>query len=333
MKNIKKNGIILSIITILVLVLVIKDDFSSILQLFQNANIFWIFLAVLMQAGLLFFETLAFHQILKSYKKNYLFRNTLKLDLITKFFNGITPFSTGGQPMQVYYLKKEGFRLTKATNAIMQNFILYQTALITVGLVALALNHHYNYFAQVPILKQLITIGFLLNTLVMVLLFVVSFSSSFNKFIIDKAIRLLHKIGIIKKKEETREKWLERCNDFHEGATYIKEHKLLCFKGYIYNILGLLCSYAIPFFIAKSMDSTATILLIPTIVATSYVNVMGAFVPIPGASGGIEYGFLQFFGNFISGSLLSATLLIWRTITYYIPMIVGAVVMNMRKDG
>ena len=54
--------------------------------------------------------------------------------IITQFFNGITPFSTGGQPMEIYMLKNHGFRYTKATNVIMQNFIVYQLALVIFGL-------------------------------------------------------------------------------------------------------------------------------------------------------------------------------------------------------
>lgn len=331
MKKLKKNGIILAIITLVILFLVLKDDFGNIVGLLKSSNIWLILTAFSLEFLVLIFESLAFHQILKSYKDDYRYKSTFNLTLITKFFNGITPFSTGGQPMQVYYLNKDGFRLTKATNAIMQNFILYQTSLITIGIISILLNQKYNYFADSPLLRQLVTIGFLINTLVMVFLFIISFSNKFNKFFIERGIDFLTKIGIIKDKEKTKEKWIERCNDFHKGATFIKEHKNLCFKGFMYNILALICYYAIAYFVAKALSMDASILIIPSIVASSYVLIIGAFVPIPGASGGIEFGFLQFFGNFITGSILSATLLVWRAITYYIPMILGGIVMNLRK--
>ena len=332
MKKLKKNGIILALITLIVLFLVLKDDFGSIIKLLYGSNPLFILIACLLQFLLIFFESLAFHQILKSYKEDYHFKSTYQLSVITKFFNGITPFSTGGQPMQVYYLNKDGFRITKATNAIMQNFILYQVSLITVGTLSLLLNQKYNYFMDSPILRKLVTLGFLVNTLVMIFVFIISFSNKFNQFFIEHGINFLTSLGLIKDKEKTKERWIERCNDFHQGATFIKEHKKLCIQGYCYNIIALLCHYAIAYFVAKALSMDASVLLIPSIVASSYVAIIGSFVPIPGASGGIEFGFLQFFGNFISGSLLSATLLVWRSITYYIPMILGAVVLNLRKD-
>ena len=126
MKDLKKDGVILGIITAVVLFLILKDDFSNVVELLIKANLIWILAAILMETLTITFQALSFYQIVKSYKSNYRFSSVLKLMIVTKFFNGITPFSTGGQPLQVYMLKKEGIRVTKATNMIIQNFILYQ---------------------------------------------------------------------------------------------------------------------------------------------------------------------------------------------------------------
>jgi uncharacterized protein (TIRG00374 family) len=52
-------------------------------------------------------------------------------------------------------------------------------------------------------------------------------------------------------------------------------------------------------------------------------------VPIPGASGGMEAGFMGFFGNFVEGPALNVFVLVWRGITYYLPMIAGAIAFNV----
>ena len=67
------------------------------------------------------------------------------------------------------------------------------------------------------------------------------------------------------------------------------------------------------------------------LVTSSYVMLIGSFVPIPGGTGGLEYGFVQFYGNFITGSKLSAMMLVWRFITYYFGLIVGAIALNIKK--
>ena len=93
--------------------------------------------------------------------------------------------------------------------------------------------------------------------------------------------------------------------------------------------MSLACLYITPLFIVNSMKDFSSLNIKTTITSSAYVLLIGAFVPIPGGSGGIEYGFLAFFGNFLSKSRLSAVLLIWRFITYYMPMIIGAIAFNL----
>lgn len=330
MKSLKKNSIILLIITVVVLVCVLKDDFGNIVNTLSGANYGWIIIALLCFFVGIGFEAKAYQEIIQGYEYEYTFKKSYRMLLITKFFNGITPFSSGGQPMQIYMLKKDGIRLTKATNIIIQNFIIYQAALVIFGIIAILINNSLKLFTEVNLLKQLVTIGFLINTLVMVGLVVISFSSKFNHFIVNKSISILSKFKLVKDKEKTLAKWREKVDDFHEGAEYLKKNKMLCFRTFIYNMIYLTLNYVMPYFVILALASTSTDATpLKTICASAYVLIMGSFVPIPGASGGIEYGYLRFFGNFITGTLLKASLLIWRTISYYLPMLVGGVLFNI----
>lgn len=334
MKDLKKDGIILCIITAIVLFFALKDNFTSVIDLLLKANFLFIAIALLMEFFTIFFQSLSFYQIIKSYKSDYKFLKVLKLMIVTKFFNGITPFSTGGQPLQIYMLNKEGIRLTKATNMIIQNFILYQLALVTYGVIAIFLNYKFHLFSRAPVLRKLILLGFIINTAVVALLAIISFSNKFNKFCVNKGIFILDKLHLIKDKKVQEEKWEEKCNDFHKGATYLLENKMLCLKGYLYNMLSLTSNYIIPLFVMWALAKTTNIPNInpmTVIVSSAYILIIGSFVPIPGASGGIEFGYIQFFGNFVSGSLLTASLLIWRFITYYLPMLIGGIIFNIHK--
>ncbi len=332
MKSFKKNGMILVAVTLIIFYFVLKDDFNNIINALLTANIFFVIIALLCQFLGIFFDALAYKQVVDSYTPDYSMKKALHMIIITKFFNGITPFSTGGQPMQVYMLKKDGFRLTKATNIIIQTFIIYQAALVLYGIVAIILNSYLNLFPGVSLIKNLIILGFMMNTGVMIGLIVISFSNKFNHMIINKIIWLLHKMRIVKDKDKTTENWREKVNDFHEGAEFLKKNKRLCLKSFIYQLISLTLLYVMPYFVILALGANRGGLVTPvnSIVASVYILIIGAFVPIPGASGGIEYGYLKFFGSFITGSILKASLLIWRFILYYLPMIIGAIVFNFK---
>ncbi len=333
MKKMKVNGLILALITMLVLFFVLKDNFLDVMAVIGNANWLWLVFAFLIMLAYSTLQSLSLHNIILEYHPKYKFTRTLQLILITHFFNGITPFSTGGQPLEIYLLSKDGIRATKGTNIIMQNFILYQLALVILGLLALFFNYQFHIFKDLPVMSSLILFGFIINTAVMVGIFIISFGTRFNKFVVNVVIKLLAKLKIVKNKQKAIERWNERCDDFHEGATFLKENKMVCVKGFIYNFLSLVLLYSIPYFVFLAFHAGSNVNLLTTIVSSAYVMVIGAFVPIPGASGGIEYGFLQFFGTFIQGPVLSAVLLLWRFITYYLPMLLGGILLSLRKDA
>ena len=329
-KSIRKNAFFLLIVLIIILYFVLKDDFVNIINTLMKADLRWILFAALFIVVYWILRAISLFIITKEYSKKLKFKKIFSLTLITQFFNGITPFSSGGQPMEVYYLTKCGIKASKGTNIIIQNFILYQIALILHGIIAISLNYHFHFFKEVAILKELTLVGFIINTLVGVGLLFISFSTKFNKMVINLLIWFGHKIKIIKDKEKSIATWKDRLEEFHESAALLSKKKSLFVKGVIYNFVALCIFYIIPLFVIYGMGNF-NINAIETITASAYVLIIGAFVPIPGGSGGIEYGFMQFFGNFIGGSVLSASLLVWRFITYYLGIIVGAITINFFK--
>ena len=333
LKNIKKNAFILIAITLIVLYFVLKDDFSSIMEQLLKMNPIWLLVALLCYVLYIVLKSLAFHMTVKQEKQDYTFKRSMIHNTVVQFFNGITPFSTGGQPMEVYMLKQQGIRYSKGVNIILQTFIFYQTALVIYGLIAVALNYSFHFFEKIPLLRRLILLGFFINTLVVVALFIISFGKRLNHFLVKKIVHLFHKLKIVKNEEDTLVRWTERVETFHSCAEHLKEHKSIFIKGVLLHLLSLSFFYVIPLFLAYSMNDYTSLNAMTAIVSSAYVLIIGSFVPIPGASGGIEYGFLAFFGNFIGGSMLPAMLLMWRFITYYLGLIVGAILLMIDEGG
>ena len=106
MKHTKRNSIIILIITILVLIYILKDDFPNIMELLRTANILWIILAIALFCAHFVFDLLPMYHIMKTYKEDTKLSFVLYLGAIAKCFNGVTPLATGGQPMIIYEMHK-----------------------------------------------------------------------------------------------------------------------------------------------------------------------------------------------------------------------------------
>ena len=328
------NIILLIGITMLVLFFALKDNFDEIVHEIMHVNVWWLLVGVFLFLGSLFLRSISLCSLVKEFKPSFNMKGTFHLALVTQFFNAVTPFATGGQPFQVYYLKKKNISLTNSTNIIIQNFIVYQIALVILGTVAILSNHFFHIFKEVGVLKELVTLGFVINTFVVVLLFFITFAKSVNKFVTRIVLFLLNKLKIVKDKKAAYDKWEDYINNFSKGAKALTMRKGLMFKCILLNLAGLCALYIIPLAVAYSFGYYDSFNGLEAIIASAYVMLIGSFVPIPGGTGGLEYGFVEFYGNFISGGALSAMMLLWRVITYYFGMLIGGIALNIsgKKD-
>ena len=325
-KNIKKNTILLLIITGIVLYIVLKDDFKDIVDALTKIDIKYILLAFLFYALFIVIKGYVNYKITNDKTKLSL-KEAIKHNIITQFFNGVTPFSTGGQPMEVYMLMEHDIPIAKATNQTIQSFIFYQIALVICGTIAVVNNFLFPIFPKVRILQMLVLLGFAINVLVVVFLILISRSKRVTNKLSELSIKVLKKLKRKVDEEDIKKKF----SDYHEGFKELRKRKKLFIGGVFLNIISLLCLYIVPLLLLYAMGDFTSLDINSAITASAYVYIIGGFVPIPGASGGIEYGFTKFFGNFILGHKLSVVLLLWRFITYYVGVIIGALVFNFEK--
>ena len=331
MKNKKINLIVLLLAIALVFYFTLKDDFLGIVAQFGKIKVFVLLLAIFVYLLSLFFKSASLKVFINEYKKDYTFKKTLELTLIGQFLNGITPFQSGGQPFQIYLLKKDGVRITDSGNIMIKDFISYQLPLIIMGILCLFLNTRIKIFSNNTYLNNLIFLGFGINLIILIFLILIPFSKNFGIKIVNKIIDFIFKFKITKKFKVTKEDLKEGVSHFYQSSKELKKEKKLFLKAIIFNSLYLLLLYLVPYFIFKSFGCE-NITILGSIIATSFVMLIGNFIPIPGATGGIEYSFLQFFGYFCVDPILSGAMLMWRGVTYFFGMFIGFVVLLFKKE-
>lgn len=320
------NAMLVLIVLGLVLYFSLKDNYLEIISLIKSISLGWIILAIIFVCLYRFLSGSSLYYLVKNSKKKISIMKAFQISFIIMFFHAVTPFNTGGQPMEVYYLHKENVPIEKGTNIVLQNFILYQTALILIGLITILYNNVFKIFPFNSIMRKLVILGFLINFGVWLITVMLAFGKKSSTNILVKLIKFLHKLHIIKDRDKVIANMYDYANKFYESAGSLRKNKLLLVKILGINIIALIINYSIPYILACGLGIN-NLTIMQTIVATSYVMIIGSFVPIPGGTGGIEYGFMYFFGCLLSGSVLPALMLIWRFITYYIGMIIGAIVL------
>ena len=102
-------------------------------------------------------------------------------------------------------------------------------------------------------------------------------------------------------------------------------------KLILINCLAFLCLYIVPLTILFSFGNYNSFDGIIAITLVSFISIISSYIPLPGGMGGQEYLFILLFGVYVNQPLLSSLMIMWRFITYYLPMITGSIIFNIKN--
>ena len=330
MKKLGSKIISLIIISFLIVFLVLKDNYNEIIGVLKSTNYIYILLGIIVVIIGDLFKSLSITKIIKTEKKDYKFKNGFLLTLQTNFFNGITPFCLGGQPFQIYSLKKhEKIKYSDGTKIIFKDFYSYQMSLVIISSICLLINYLLKIVEFNSSIKLLIVVGYLLNLFIAIFLMYLPYSKTNGKNIIKFISNILYKVKLTNDKDVLETNLNDFVLDFKDNVKNTLKNKMLVIKCILFNLIKVVSFGITTYFCFKSID--LNIPLLECIVFTIITITMASFIPIPGSSGGIEYGFITLFSMFVVNTKVSAVMLIWRFITYYTLVIVGGILFALKN--
>lgn len=276
-------------------------------------------------------EAGAFHSICHGIKSKISFKECFHTSMIGQLFNCITPFATGGQPVQAYRLVQCGMGLGQASCALLAKFIIYQSVL-TLYTVVVIVSKLAFFVSKVSGFTFIVFIGFAANTIVMALILSVGFFPRITKAVLIKALKLLAKLKLIKKPEEKEAKLCGEIDKFYSDFEKLKKNPKAFLLPCFFTALQLTAFFSVPYFVCLALSANMVSYVL-VVCAAAFVLLISSFVPLPGGSGGAEGGFYMFFGMFfLQSGVLAAAVLLWRIMTFYLPIAAGMVFSHIKPS-
>ncbi|MBO4325788.1 MAG: flippase-like domain-containing protein [Clostridia bacterium] len=308
-----------------------SNDPKTLVRSLHELNPFWLLGSILCMVGYWFFETLTLHFILKRFYGDEPFSDSINVTMGGQYFSAITPFSTGGQPFQTYYLAKKGRSVGVTASALLTKFLIYQLSLVILSTILLVIKWDF-FKTTVPNFYWLVIIGYIVNLTVLVVMTVIGVFRGIADWICKTTVKLGAKLRIVKNKEETLEKAEEGLALFHSTFRGLFKHVPVLLAGMVFSTMQLLCYFSVSYFIYRSFGLSA-VGLITIIAAQGFVLMVSSFVPIPGSGVGAEASFSLFFASFFTKEgQLGVAVILWRLISFYLTIVVGVFfAMNIRK--
>ncbi|NLJ63863.1 MAG: flippase-like domain-containing protein [Christensenellaceae bacterium] len=298
-----------------------SGDIEQIIQAMRSMNPLWFFGAILCFFSYAFFEGFITYTFFRFQKIPISINVNILVGLIGMYYSSITPAATGGQPIQVYSLKKRGVPTGISSSALAVKFFCWQCAMLILGGILWCLNPQLirdNMQGGVWFL----VIGFVVNALTVVLVILLAISRNFVRAIVIFIVNIGAKLRIVKNKAATSSKADAALDEFHVSVFLLTKQPLQFIILFVLSMMEVLALMSAIYFVYRGLGLN-THRYLDLLTMQTMLHIAASFTPLPGASGAQEGGFYLFFGSFFPEHLIFAGMFVWRFVTYYMSIIVG----------
>lgn len=303
------------------------NGIGALVQCFTSLNTIWLVAALACLVFYWLFEAGSLHVLIRYIYPKMTFPHSFRLSMIGLFYSALTPFSTGGQPMELYEMtSKYGMNGAYSCSILTRKAIVFQSVATLAGVLAFIFG--YGFFrTNVPQFSFITIIGLALNLTFLGALIVLSRSSKLTHKFCGWIVPLLAKCRIIKDPEKTLAKVDAQLRIYHDSSALFSRASKVKTVSSFYAVTEFAFYFLIPYCIYRSFGLVGAQLFM-MVYAAAYVTMISAFIPLPGGSGGAEGSFYMLFVLFFTSGTIAPAMLLWRFITYYSCIIAGSVVIS-----
>ena len=277
-------------------------------------------------------ESAKYSYMLKVYTGRFHFATSIKTMFIGKYYDGITPFNTGGQPFQIYYLhKKKDIPHGAATAIPVLRYIMNVFVLSAISAVMLSLAPRYLTSSTLSLTVLIISwISFVVNLAMPITVILFSIFPKACKKLIVVLVRFLAKLHLVKNRYKTTEKFVRELTEYSQTLKQVGREIYKFIPLILLSAMESILYMTIPFFVVTAIANVTpsvelAMQIACLVIITRYTALL---VPTPGNTGAAEAAGSLVFVTVAAtvpgfGSVIGWVILTWRFIIYYSYLLVG----------
>lgn len=317
MRKIANALLLLCICLLTAMVLIKTTEPGILLNLLGTVDIQFIYMGVAALFFYILLEALMIRMMLNhgaEHKVSWL--SVFRATAVGQYFNLVTPFSSGGQPMQLHAMVEEGIPIKQGTAVLVNKFLVFQIGVTIYSFILILFSllflHH-----GLPPTSQLVYFGVAVNCLGLLLMVLSIYRPTVLKGIAAAVLHGLHQLRIIQRGLYWIN-WMD--NKIDDYTAHIRD--MIAMKGLMVpiaalTVIQLTAYFSIGWFVYLALGLTgSSFISIITLQALLFVSV--AFIPTPGSAGASECGFYLLFSAIFTQNTIAGGVLLWRGISYYL---------------
>ena len=325
MKSRKKiifNGVFLAVVFALTIYGVFHgEDLSSMMDAIHRADKRWLIPGIALVAFFIWGESIIIWYMMRSSGIQLKKRTCFLFSSVGFFFSCITPSASGGQPMQIYYMKKEKISIPVSTVILMIVTITYKLVLVVIG-IGIAIFGRGFLHKYLEGILPVFYLGLALNIFCVTFMTILVFHPLLAKAIMVKGMKLLERLHLVKKKDGRLKKLEDSMDTYRNTAAYLKNNPFVIVKVIGITFIQRMALFAVTWFVYQAFGLHGTgfweILFLQAVISVSV-----DMLPLPGGMGISETLFLNIFSP-VFGGLLLPGMVLSRGLGYYGDLLISA---------
>ena len=326
MKSRKKiifNGVFLAVVFALTIYGVFHgEDLSSMMDAIHRADKRWLIPGIALVAFFIWGESIIIWYMMRSSGICLKKRTCFLFSSVGFFFSCITPSASGGQPMQIYYMKKEKISIPVSTVILMIVTITYKLVLVVIG-IGIAIFGRGFLHKYLEGILPVFYLGLALNIFCVTFMTILVFHPLLAKAIMVKGMKLLERLHLVKKKDGRLKKLEDSMDTYRNTAANLKNNPFVIVKVIGITFIQRMALFAVTWFVYQAFGLHGTgfweILFLQAVISVSV-----DMLPLPGGMGISETLFLNIFSP-VFGGLLLPGMVLSRGLGYYGELLISAV--------
>ena len=323
-KNLISAGFLLLLVALTVSAILKGNDMAAVIAAVKKLHPAYLCAAAATAIFFVSAEGMMICYLLRSLNYRTKSATCIKYSFVGFFFSGITPSATGGQPMQLYYMQKEGHKVSDSTVVLMTVAVIYKFVLVVMG-VGILIFYHEPLSVYLKNYLYLYYLGLFLNTALVVILLFIMVSPRCFKGIVIGGEKILKKFRLLKSSRERTDKLIDMADQYHEAVLFFLKNKSKIMAVIAFTVVQRCSVFFLTWLIYRGLGLEGTgAFTVMSLQAAIYIAV--DMLPLPGAQGITEMMYKTAYSMIFPGAFLTASMCVTRGLNFYLVLILSAMV-------
>ena len=207
------------------------------------------------------------------------------------FFCAITPSATGGQPMQVFYMRQKGIPVSVTSVALLVEAVCFKSNLVLTGLGLLIFANGF-LRASLGGMMFLFTVGMILTAGWTVFLLFLIFRQRTARSILVWLMTVLEELHILKDRASIQASFEVSMDMYADTAEHLKKHPRVLAEVFCVMLLRRAALYSVAWCVYRAMGLTGSGWFI-IVLGQAIIGICADMLPLPGGMGVSEALFVR----------------------------------------